>query len=100
MFETAPGSRLATWRSAVWPLAEIQTELISLPDHRRGYLDYEGPVSGDRGTVRRVQAGTHRVEHDDAVLLVVRLDIDEVWRLFRASDGGCVQILRKTKKAT
>lgn len=25
-----------------------------LPDHRAHYLDYEGPVSGNRGTVRRV----------------------------------------------
>lgn len=28
-----------------------------LPDHRRAYLDYEGPVSGGRGTVRRVASG-------------------------------------------
>jgi hypothetical protein len=100
MFETAPGSPLATWRSAVWPLAEGQTELIHLPDHRRDYLDYEGSVSGDRGTVRRVHAGTHRVEQDHPILLIVRLDIEEVWRLFRGPKEACVQILRKTKKAT
>jgi hypothetical protein len=29
-----------------------------LPDHRHAYLDYEGPVSGDRGTVARVLSGT------------------------------------------
>jgi hypothetical protein len=29
-----------------------------LADHRLAYLDYEGPVSGDRGTVRRLDAGT------------------------------------------
>ncbi|HKI33113.1 MAG TPA: hypothetical protein VKA46_14775, partial [Gemmataceae bacterium] len=27
-------------------------------DHRRTYLDYEGPVSGGRGTVTRWDAGT------------------------------------------
>ena len=29
-----------------------------LPNHRLAYLDYEGLVSGERGTVRRVDAGT------------------------------------------
>lgn len=28
-------------------------------EHRRLYLDYEGPISGDRGSVRRVDAGTY-----------------------------------------
>ena len=30
------------------------------PDHRRMYLDYEGEVSGQRGSVRRVDSGTYR----------------------------------------
>jgi hypothetical protein len=30
-----------------------------LGDHRRDYLEYEGEVSGDRGWVRRVAAGTY-----------------------------------------
>ena len=29
-------------------------EAERLPDHRRVYLEYEGPVSSNRGTVRRV----------------------------------------------
>lgn len=29
-----------------------------LPDHRTEYLQYEGPVSGDRGRVFRVEQGT------------------------------------------
>jgi hypothetical protein len=31
--------------------------LRALPDHRRAYLTYQGPVSGGRGRVRRVDAG-------------------------------------------
>jgi hypothetical protein len=31
---------------------------VPLPDHRPHYLTYEGPVSGDRGTVARYDAGT------------------------------------------
>jgi hypothetical protein len=32
-------------------------EALRLEDHRRAYLDYEGPVSGGRGTVRRLASG-------------------------------------------
>lgn len=32
-----------------------------LADHRLDYLDYEGPVGGDRGTVRRLDAGTYEM---------------------------------------
>jgi len=30
-----------------------------LPDHRKHYLDYEGEISGNRGTVARIDAGTY-----------------------------------------
>ena len=33
-------------------------EAERLADHRNDYLDYEGPVSGDRGSVIRWDAGT------------------------------------------
>jgi hypothetical protein len=37
MFETLPGSDLATWRSQAWPIEE-PTPLTRLKDHRRLYL--------------------------------------------------------------
>jgi hypothetical protein len=33
-------------------------EAIRIADHRPAYLTYEGPVSGDRGTVKRLARGT------------------------------------------
>ncbi len=33
-----------------------------LQDHRKAYLTYEGPVSGGRGTVRKVDTGTYRLD--------------------------------------
>ena len=33
----------------------------ALGDHRKVYLEYEGEVGGNRGWVRRVDAGTYRV---------------------------------------
>lgn len=56
LFETAPGSTLATWRSEHWPL-KGQAALLRIADHRREYLEYEGPVSGNRGHVQRVEGG-------------------------------------------
>lgn len=32
-----------------------------LPDHRTRYLDYEGPISGGRGSVRRIAGGSFSV---------------------------------------
>jgi DNA polymerase Ligase (LigD) len=34
-----------------------------LPDHRIAYLEYEGPVSNDRGTVHRVDRGTYQLNN-------------------------------------
>jgi len=43
----------------------------ALADHRIGYLDYEGPVSGGRGTVRRWDVGTYRLVEDAPGRLVI-----------------------------
>ena len=56
MVETGPGSTLASWRLNKWPVEQTM-DAERLADHRREYLDYEGPVSGNRGVVRRVEAG-------------------------------------------
>jgi len=59
------GEVLATWQIAGDP-ASLSTGGAPLParriaDHRRAYLDYEGPISGNRGEVRRVDRGTWRL---------------------------------------
>lgn len=41
-------------------------------DHRKHYLAYEGPVSGDRGAVRRLDRGSYRLR--SLAPLVVELD--------------------------
>lgn len=54
------GDVARAWRLLEEPrLGEIR--LQPLPDHRLFYLDYEGPVSGDRGTVQRFDAGEYEV---------------------------------------
>jgi hypothetical protein len=73
MFELAPGSPLATWRSPVWPVT-VLTEVECLPPHRSDYLSYEGPVSGDRGVVRPVATGACRVERHTGHEIALRTD--------------------------
>ncbi len=57
---------LRTWRLAAPPEANATIDAEASFDHRLIYLDYEGPVSGNRGTVRRWDAGTYRVEEEMA----------------------------------
>ena len=82
MFETARGSKLETFRSPAWP-PDNDTKVVPLGEHRRAYLEYEGPVSGGRGWVKRVAAGTYRaisrtadrreVELDASIMVVFRV---------------------------
>jgi hypothetical protein len=44
-----------------------------LGDHRRDYLDYEGPVSGERGRVRRIDEGTYKTLSDSAERWTIEL---------------------------
>jgi hypothetical protein len=44
-----------------------------LPDHRLMYLDYEGVVSGDRGSVKRFLSGTYQPIPDPPDVLAFAL---------------------------
>lgn len=48
-----------TWRLLRKPCLGEPIAAEPLPDHRLMYLDYEGVVSGDRGSVKRIIAGTY-----------------------------------------
>ncbi len=56
------GETLRAWRLLQEPIDEsLPIDAEPLPPHRLFYLDYEGPVSGDRGTVTRWDRGTYRL---------------------------------------
>jgi hypothetical protein len=71
MLEAADGLR--TWRLHRPPdsLGDIPAE--PLPTHRAAYLDYEGPVSRNRGTVHRWDAGTFQLVRDDGEAVTIQL---------------------------
>jgi hypothetical protein len=50
---------LLTWALAEEPTPGKAISAMRLADHRLAYLNYEGPVSGDRGTVTRWDAGEY-----------------------------------------
>lgn len=62
LLELDEQSPLATWRILDDPGHGSTWRAESLPVHRRVYLDYEGPVSGDRGTVVRWDTGEYESE--------------------------------------
>lgn len=53
------GGVLRTWRLLAEPAAGQVVRAEQLADHRLAYLDYEGPVSGGRGSVARWDHGTY-----------------------------------------
>jgi len=69
MFQTAPGSALATWRAPEWrPIGPMAVE--KLGDHRAAYLTREGEISGGRGTVRRLEQGLCQIERSEEVWMM------------------------------
>lgn len=62
-----------TWRLLRKPCLGEPIAAEPLPDHRLMYLDYEGVVSGDRGSVKRVIAGTYEPMSDQTDVLAFAL---------------------------
>lgn len=56
LLECGPACR--TWRLSAPPDDRVDATAEPISDHRLMYLDYEGPVSGDRGMVTQWDAGT------------------------------------------
>jgi hypothetical protein len=48
---------LLTWAMQYLPTTDAAVAAERLLDHRLMYLDYEGAVSGDRGSVQRIEGG-------------------------------------------
>ena len=71
MLET--GDVLRTWALAESPAAVIAIAAEALPDHRLAYLDFEGPLSGNRGSVARWDQGSYELVSQRDGELVVEL---------------------------
>ena len=70
-FMLEAGVGLATWSLPAIPLAGQTLIAHKLDDHRAEYLDYEGPVSNDRGYVTRHDQGEFQwLEQTEAKLQI------------------------------
>ena len=84
------GDALRTWAVDAPIASGVLLPARALADHRLAYLDYEGPISGDRGTVRRLDRGTYeaKVWTPDRVVVVLASDRFAGEAEFRAQDSG------------
>ena len=48
---------LLTWQLPSPDLCTLPLQARRIANHRLAYLEYEGPLTGDRGAVTRVEAG-------------------------------------------
>ncbi|HEY8504148.1 MAG TPA: DNA polymerase ligase N-terminal domain-containing protein [Gemmataceae bacterium] len=83
------GGALRTWRLETPPRPGAEVAAEESFAHRPAYLDYEGPVSGGRGTVRRWDVGEFDWERDAAGQVTVRVRGRELsGRLELAAEGA------------
>ncbi len=93
--DCGPSSLLRTFRCPlrIDGLASGQAiEIEAIGDHRRAYLDYEGPISGDRGWVRRLRRGVVTVQ-PPVDLVSGALELTVTWQPEHDGPDGshCVQ---------
>ena len=67
------GNVLRAWRILEQPTPNVDLPAEGSAAHRLMYLDYEGSVSGNRGTVTRFAAGTFVWEMDTTDYVQVRV---------------------------
>lgn len=63
---------LRTFRLSQPPDTPGPIQTTPLQDHRIDYLEYEGPVSGNRGTVERWDRGEYELLEEEAGRLSIR----------------------------
>ena len=82
-------STLRTWQLLEEPSGRATISATQLADHRKLYLDYEGPISGNRGHVHRWDQGVYEMLREDDRQITVRLSgrkINGVATLTRRAD--------------
>lgn len=74
------GSVLQAWRLFREPTATDSIPAEPNADHRLIYLDYEGPISGDRGSVTRWDSGEYHVTPTGIQFFGTKLRGQAEWR--------------------
>lgn len=89
------GEILRTWRLLVSPdSTDVLPAQSSFP-HRLIYLDYEGPVSGNRGNVKRWDKGYYEGELPESVLVG-----DDILIIFHGKNFKGSYLISRNEKNT
>lgn len=64
---------LLTWQLPSSELSTLPLPARRIADHRLAYLEYEGPLSGNRGSVARVDSGRVAIHELNATLCAFSL---------------------------
>ena len=69
---------LLCWRLPISPHEAVGSILAAtrLPPHRLLYLDYEGPITGGRGCVKRVASGQAEILADTPTRFAARVELN------------------------
>lgn len=91
---------LATWQveSTTKEIFSSRVTARRIHPHRKAYLDYQGPVSGGRGAVRQVEAGTCEVLQAGDDRWQIRFDrelMSGVWDFTRQENGDWWMLARE-----
>jgi hypothetical protein len=89
----AAGDVLKTWALPRPPELGMEMECEALADHRIEYLDYEGPVSRQRGSATRWDRGVYTLERQSDTEWIVRLTGERFagQASLRRSEGSSIQ---------
>lgn len=68
------GEALRAWRLLEEPRPGRTVSAEPNFDHRLVYLEYEGPLTGDRGNVKRWDSGAFEWVHNEPESVVIELD--------------------------
>lgn len=70
------GEVLLTWQLLKDPadVKNFPIPALRIQDHRKVYLEYEGPISGNRGLVSRIDKGTCEILQRTSSQYVFQLD--------------------------
>ena len=82
MLEAEDGLR--TWELEAPPREGSSVRAAELGVHRLDYLDYEGPVSGNRGSVRRWDSGPFEVLSETSTVIELAIQRSKT----RRTDDG------------
>jgi hypothetical protein len=91
------GGILRTWRLNAIPEIGHPAAAEPIGDHRMAFLDYEGPVSGDRGVVKMEDAGTFEWRNDRPDMVQVSIDGKKLQGMLEISPKSDHWICRLTR---